>query len=489
MTFPVQTIASPACRAASRLAAPQRAATLDRKEMQASVSDDTFRTLIAEDRKALSAPVPANPPHPSPRCASVFNEEPEAPAVRKPEVEAEEPGAPAACKTEMEAAPTPLAASSDDVSTHLLPPAPAAPPAPSTDEQVATAATTTAWERRNNSNDCYSNRSYTKGQRAGAQALARLVRLGVTEETLLRAAPAPAAFVSRKPTPSRARADVSDPAASGDTRDPRPASGASSLSMCLISASTEELDAPATRKTEMEAEPAPGYDAEQARLEAVEKMRLWHAERDAALPARSARLAIVARAVTNHHGGKHDDWDIMDEFGEGSGAPTDENTPPPAAAELVKMAEAVVAPSQGEAPHLRINSYNSARILIVENDNDCSSSARSTDVAPTDGIGWGLQKVLRYFTVSCATGADDAASNNDLLQAGDILQTSQFVLQTSQIFDLSTQEKSTRRESLSCVDKSNTNKPDIICFCRDATRGIRCSQVIFFENGLSTQNK
>ena len=70
--------------------------------------------------------------------------EPEAPDVRKAEMEAGESGLPAVCKTE-----------TDDVPTHALSPAPAAPPAPSADEQIVVTATTTAWERREHSNDGY----------------------------------------------------------------------------------------------------------------------------------------------------------------------------------------------------------------------------------------------------------------------------------------------------------------------------------------------
>ena len=278
----VQIIVSPsACRGASRFLASQRAATRDRKEMQATaealVSDDTFRTPIAEDREALSAPVSANAPHPPPRSISTFMfiDEPEAPAVRKTE-----------------------------------------------------------------------------------------------------------------PAPSSARADVSEPAAGGGTRDPRPASSASSLSPCCVSASIEELEAPATCTAEMEAEPAPAYDAEQAQLEAVEKMRLWHAERNATLPSFRVRLAIVARAVTNHHGGKHDEWAIKDEPGEGLDATIDEKASPLAVAEPAKMAD-------------------------NDNDNDPSSSAQSIDVAPTDGMGWGLQEALGCFMVTCAAGADDAVTSDD----------------------------------------------------------------------------
>ena len=330
-------IACPIARRASSQYASQRAATLDRVEMQASVSDDTFRTLTAEDRETLSAPVPADAPYPSPVCTSVLNEEPEAPAVRKTEMEAEEPEAPAVrkmemetepeapvvCKTEMDVKPTPLAASSDDVTTHVLSPAPAAPPAPNTDEQVAT---TTAWGRRENSHGCYSNRSYTEEEQwTGAHC---------------------------------------------------------------ASVSIEELEAPATCTAEMKAEPAPKYDTEQARLEAVEEMRLWQAERDAALPSRSVRLAIVARAVTNRHGGKHGEWDIKDEPGEGWGAATDEKVSPLAVAEPVKLAD---------------NDDNIAP----------SPSAQSTDGAPTDGMGWGLQEALGCFTMTCAECADDAVTSDD----------------------------------------------------------------------------
>ena len=99
----------------------------------------------------------------------MFIDKPEAPAVRKTEMEAEEPEAPAACKTEMEAKPAPLAASSDDVLTHALFPAPASPPAPGVEDQVITAATTTACERRENSNDCNSNRSNPHGRALGGR--------------------------------------------------------------------------------------------------------------------------------------------------------------------------------------------------------------------------------------------------------------------------------------------------------------------------------
>jgi hypothetical protein len=118
-------------------------------------------------------------------------------------------------------------------------------------------------------------------------------------------------------------------------------------------------------------------------------MRLWHAKRDAALPSRSVRLAIVARAVTNRHGGKHDDeWDIKDEPGEGWDATTDEKASPLAVAEPVKMAD--------------------------NDDNiDPSPSAQSTDVAPTDWMGWGLQEAQGYFTMTCAAGADDAVISDD----------------------------------------------------------------------------
>ena len=411
-------IACPSARRASSQYASQRAATLNRMEMQGSVSDDTFRTLTAEDRETLSAPVPADAPYPSPVCTSVLNEEPEAPAVRKTEMEAEEPEAPAACKTEMEAEPAPLAALSDDLSTHLLSTAPAAPSALSTDEQIVSAVITTASERHANSNDCFSNRSYTEEQWAGARALARL---GVTQETLLTAAPTLVTGVFGRPAPSLVRLDVPEPAAGGGieeaeadgTRDPRPASDASSLSPCC--ASIEELEAPATLKTEMEAEPAPAYDVEQARLEAVEKMRLWHAERDAALPARSARLAIVARAVTNLHG-KHGEWDIMDEPDEGWNAPTVGKTPPPAIAKPVKLAEAVFAPPQGEVPHrvLRTNSKHGVRIAIVDNDYDSSSSARSTHAGPTDGKECHFQNFLSCFMAPGMASADDAASYDDV---------------------------------------------------------------------------
>ena len=138
-------------------------------------------------------------------------EEQEAPAVRKMEMETE-PEAPVVCKTEMDVEPA-LAASSDDVSTHALSPAPAAPPAPKTDEQIAT---TTARGRRENSHGCYSNRSYTEEEQwTGAHC---------------------------------------------------------------ASVSIEELEAPATCTAEMGAEPPLTYDTEQVRLEAVEKMRLWHAD-------------------------------------------------------------------------------------------------------------------------------------------------------------------------------------------------------------------
>ena len=48
------------------------------------------------------------------------------------------------------------------------------------------------------------------------------------------------------------------------------------------------------------------------------------------------------------------------------------------------------------------------------------------------------------------------------------------------IFLTCLQKKKAHDASLfSCVDKPNTNKPDITCFCRDVTREIWCSQVIF----------
>ena len=39
----------------------------------------------------------------------------------------------------------------------------------------------------------------------------------------------------------------------------------------------------------------------------------------------------------------------------------------------------------------------------------------------------------------------------------------------------------------SCIDKPNTNKPVITCFCRDATREIWCSQVTFLKWLVYTQ--
>jgi hypothetical protein len=54
------------------------------------------------------------------------------------------------------------------------------------------------------------------------------------------------------------------------------------------------------------------------------------------------------------------------------------------------------------------------RIAIVDNDYDSSSSARSTHAGPTDGKECHFQDFLSYFTVSCATGADDAASYDDM---------------------------------------------------------------------------
>ena len=78
-----------------------------------------------------------DPEAPAVRKTEIEAEEPEAPAVRKMEMEME-PEAPVVCKTKMDVEPTALAASSDDVSTHVLSSAPAAPPAPNTDEQIAT---------------------------------------------------------------------------------------------------------------------------------------------------------------------------------------------------------------------------------------------------------------------------------------------------------------------------------------------------------------
>ena len=161
------------------------------------------------------------------------------------------------------------------------------------------------------------------------------------------------------------------------------AADASPQSPCCVSASNDEPEAPAAREMEMETEPASAYDAEQARLEAVEKMRLWHEERDATLPERSARLAVVARAVTNLNG-KDGAWVILDETDEGWDA-----TPTPAVAEPMKLAEqAVVAASQGEAPSgaaaqkssdgVRINSCNDARLALVDIDVDPLPSALNT---------------------------------------------------------------------------------------------------------------
>ena len=92
---------------------------------------------------------------------------------------------------------------------------------------------------------------------------------------------------SREPAPSLARAGVSEPAAGGGTRDSRPATRVRRF-FSISSASIEKPEAPATLQMKMEAEPRPTYGAEQARLEAVEKMRRWHAERDTALRAAAA---------------------------------------------------------------------------------------------------------------------------------------------------------------------------------------------------------
>ena len=186
---------------------------------------------------------------------------------------------------------------------------------------------------------------------------------------------------------------------------------------CCVSASTEEPEAPAARKMKMMADdPAPAYDAERARLEAVETMRLWHAQRDKTLPDHSTRLAVVVRAVTNKHrqGGA---WVIEGEPGDGLDAMTNGKTPPPAAATPMKLAdEAVVAASQREAPsgdiarrssdrarinsarrssdRARIDSYNGTRITLVDLDSDPSvgssttplvGSATYSDIATAEG--------------------------------------------------------------------------------------------------------
>ena len=183
------------------------------------------------------------------------------------------------------------------------------------------------------------------------------------------------------------------------------AADASPPSPCCVSASIEEPEAPAARKTEMVADPAPAYDAERARLEAVETMRLWHAERDTQLPDHSTRLAVVARAVTNLHG-QGGAWDIEGEPDEGWDAMTNGKTPPPAAAKPMKLAdEAVVTASLREAPsgdaarrssdRARINSYNGTRITLVDLDADPSVGSSTTplvgsttysDVTTADGL-------------------------------------------------------------------------------------------------------
>ena len=95
--------------------------------------------------------------------------------------------------------------------------------------------------------------------------------------------------------------------------------------------------------------------------------------------------------MANLHG-KHGNWVIKDKLDTGWNATAGGKAPSPAVTEPVKLAEAVVAPSQGEAPHrARINSYNGVCDAIVDNhnDNDPSSSVRRTDVALTGDRGWG----------------------------------------------------------------------------------------------------
>ena len=58
--------------------------------------------------------------------------------------------------------------------------------------------------------------------------------------------------------------------------------------------------------------PSPSAAAKRARAEAIEKMRQWHAERDATLPTDSVRLALVARGVTSLHG-ERGRWETKDD--------------------------------------------------------------------------------------------------------------------------------------------------------------------------------
>ena len=210
------------------------------------------------------------------------------------------------------------------------------------------------------------------------------------------------------------------------------AADASPLSPYCVSASIEEPEAPAARKTETMADPAPAYDAERARLEAVETMRLWHAKRDTTLPDHSTRLAVVARAVTNKHrqGGA---WDIEGEPDEGLDAMTNGKTPPPAAAKPMKLAdEAVVAASQREAPsgdiarrstdrarinsarrssdRARINSYNGTRITLVDLDSDPSVGSSTTPLVGS----------TTYSDIATAEGCECAFGCFTSLGMGDL---------------------------------------------------------------------
>ena len=202
---------------------------------------------------------------------------------------------------------------------------------------------------------------------------------------------------------------------------------------CCVSASIEEPEAPAARKMKMMADdPAPAYDAERARLEAVETMRLWHAQRDKTLPDHSTRLAVVVRAVTNKHrqGGA---WVIEGEPGDGLDAMTNGKTPPPAAATPMKLAdEAVVAASQREAPsgdiarrssdrarinstrrssdRARTNSYNGTRITLVDLDSDPSVGSSTTPLVGN----------ATYSDIATAEGCECAFGCFTLLGMGDL---------------------------------------------------------------------